>query len=183
MLPFPWTTISRVASGVESEVDAAGLQAAIAAATPSIQHRRSFISLSTRPPADLAPGPWRAGGASRRMDGGAWVMFGSGGLSRAARCCVRGGRVAVTRTRAAAPVLRRAVVAEAGRAKRRAAMRARQERPPPPRDDHRGRRRFLAATLARPTIFQTARFRDRYERPARENLAREIAALTSPASP
>jgi predicted metal-dependent HD superfamily phosphohydrolase len=47
----------------------------------------------------------------------------------------------------------------------------------------RGRRRFLAAMLERPFIFRTAHFRERHERRARENLARELASLTSPASP
>lgn len=41
----------------------------------------------------------------------------------------------------------------------------------------RGRRRFLAAQLARPAIFQTRHFRDRYEAAARENLAAELARL------
>jgi predicted metal-dependent HD superfamily phosphohydrolase len=47
----------------------------------------------------------------------------------------------------------------------------------------RGRRRFLTAILARPAIFRTVPFHDRYERRARENLAGELAPLTSPASP
>jgi predicted metal-dependent HD superfamily phosphohydrolase len=41
----------------------------------------------------------------------------------------------------------------------------------------RGRRRFLAAQLARPALFQTAHFRVRYEARARENLAAELGAL------
>ncbi|WP_219908108.1 HD domain-containing protein [Enhygromyxa salina] len=42
-----------------------------------------------------------------------------------------------------------------------------------------GRRAFVAAQLARASLFQTVFFRDRYERQARENLQRELAALTT----
>jgi len=41
----------------------------------------------------------------------------------------------------------------------------------------RGRRRFLAAQLERPEIFQTRHFRDRYESAARENVAAELRRL------
>jgi predicted metal-dependent HD superfamily phosphohydrolase len=43
-----------------------------------------------------------------------------------------------------------------------------------------GRRRFLAAQLGRPAIFQTPHFRARYEAAARENLAAELARLAAP---
>lgn len=41
----------------------------------------------------------------------------------------------------------------------------------------RGRRRFLAAQLARPAVFRTPHFRARHERQARENLAGELVRL------
>jgi predicted metal-dependent HD superfamily phosphohydrolase len=40
-----------------------------------------------------------------------------------------------------------------------------------------GRRAFVTAQLARASLFHTRWFRDRYERPARANLARELASL------
>jgi predicted metal-dependent HD superfamily phosphohydrolase len=44
----------------------------------------------------------------------------------------------------------------------------------------RGRRRFLAAQLGRAELFQTRHFRERYEAAARENLAAELARLSTP---
>jgi predicted metal-dependent HD superfamily phosphohydrolase len=41
-----------------------------------------------------------------------------------------------------------------------------------------GRQAFLAKQLARPSLFHTSWFRTRYEDAARQNLARELAALT-----